>query len=479
MFNLRPVLFLLGVLLAPMGFFMLLPALFLDSASGAFFFSALFTIFVATSIVLGYREKISFFTIPQAFILSSLVWIMLPLFATLPFLFALPHLSFTDALFESISGITTTGATVMVGLDDLPKSVLMWRALLQWIGGIGTILTAIAILPFLRVGGMQIFQVESSGSSEKIIPHMIQLAGQISLLYFVLSLFCVAAYFLAGLPLYESVAHAMTTVSTGGFSTSDQSFGVFDNTQAEIIASFFMIVGSLPFVLYLQAFHKKGKLFLSDDQMRFFFVVLFMAFFLLLAHQLWQGVPTSFGETLIHVFFNATSVMTGTGYASVHYGEWGALPILIFLTLTFIGGCAGSTSCGIKIFRVLVALRIIRSAFYQLFHPHRIVLSRYNDVPISDSIASSVMSFIFLYILIWALIASILSFTGLDPLTALSAAATSLSNVGPGLGPIIGPDGNFSSLSDFAKWILAFAMLVGRLELFTILIFFTPSFWRR
>ena len=481
MFDLRPILYIVGVLLTTLSLAMTVPAI-ADAATGhadwqVFLAAAGLTLFVGVALVLTTRTADTRVGVRQAFLLTTLSWVTTAAFAALPFTFAELGLSYTDAFFEAMSGLTTTGSTVIVGLDTAPPGILLWRALLQWLGGIGIIVMAVAVLPMLRVGGMQLFRTESSDQSEKVLPRATQLAGAIGSIYFALTAVCAAAYFFAGMGGFDAMAHAMTTIATGGFSTTDGSLGRFDDAAVEWVAVVFMIVGSLPFVLYLQVVRGRPMALLSDQQVHWFLgvvVVIVAVVTLLFAitndSGLWAAVRPS--------TFNAISIITGTGYATAPFDTWGGFAVTIFFLAMFVGGCAGSTTCGIKIFRFQVLYATAAAHVSRLLHPHGVFIPRYNRRPISDEVALSVMSFFFFYVLVFVVLAVLLGITGLDFLTALSGAATAISNVGPGLGPVIGPDGSFAPLSAAAKWILSAGMLLGRLELFTILVLVVPAFWR-
>jgi len=477
----RPILFILGVLLTTLAIAMVLPAL-VDAASGnrdwqVFGASAGLTLFIGVSLILTMRGGQMKVGIREAFVLTTASWLCMTVFAALPFVFAGLNLSFSDAFFEAMSGITTTGSTVIIGLDAAPPGILLWRALLQWLGGIGIIVTAIAVLPMLQVGGMQIFRLESSDTSEKVLPRAAQTSTAIGSIYLAFTLICALGYWVAGMSGFDAVAHAMTTIATGGFSTSDASIGVFDNTAIDVIAIIFMIAGSLPFVLYLQAMRGRPMSLWRDSQVRWFLaimssVVVIITASLLISHEL--GVGTS----LRNATFNIVSIMTGTGYATAAFDTWGTFPMITFFVIMFIGGCAGSTTCGIKIFRFQVLYAIATMQIKRLLQPHGVFIPYYNRNPVTEDIALSVLGFVFFYILVFILLALGLSAMGLDFLTSMSGAATAISNVGPGLGPTIGPVGTFADLPDAAKWMLSAGMLLGRLELFTVLVILTPAFWR-
>lgn len=477
----RTIFFIIGLLLAAVSGGMLLPALAdftIDHPDGQVFItSALVTGFIAGALILTNRGQLPPLSVKQAFILTSLSWLALTGFAALPFAFGELDLSYTDAFFEAMSGLTTTGATVITNLDGAPPGILLWRALLQWFGGIGIIVMAISVLPMLNVGGMQLFRLESSDTSEKILPRTAQIAGSIMRLYCAITLACVLAYVAAGMNMFDAVAHAMTTIATGGFSTRNDSIGAFGAPVA-MVATFFMLVSSIPFVAYLQLVNRKFDKFLRDEQIRAFFLLAFVAAGLMFAYQLAMGVAAP-GEALLAALFNTTSILTGTGYATTDYGQWGPFSVALFFILTFIGGCAGSTACGMKIFRLQVIVKAGWRYIRQLTLPHGIFVIRYNGRLLDDDVANSVVAFVLIFILTFSAVAVSLSLMGLDPLTALSASAAAIANVGPGLGPEIGPSGTYAGLPDQAKWVLAAGMLLGRLEFLTVLVLFAPGFWRR
>lgn len=416
------------------------------------------------------------FDLRSGFVLTALSWTVIPLMASLPFFFSDLDVSFTDAVFETVSGVTTTGSTVVAGLDALDPMLLLWRSVLQWIGGVGIILMAIIMMPFLRIGGMQLFQLESSTQTEAgIHARPLSLIRSIATVYVVLTLCCAAAYALAGMSAFDAVNHAMTTLATGGYSTHDASLGFFDNPAIYWIAVVFMIAGALPFMTYVRSVSGRPDAFLKDPQAGVFLTLLAGTCFATAAFLHETG---DYFSTLTRVAVNVVSVVTTTGYASEDYELWGAGYVGLFLALTFVGGCAGSTSGGIKIYRFQL-LRIFASEHLRRLHSPSIVESRtYGGSKLTREIAFSVLAFLSLYIGAFSLGALALTFTGLDVPTALSASVTALSNVGPGVGGIIGPAGNFASLPDMAKWILIGLMLLGRLELFAILVLFDPYFWR-
>ena len=479
----RSVIFIIGLFLAALSAGMLVPAL-IDYLSGhhgwrVFLASAAISSFVAGAMILTCRGKIEALTMQQAFALTGWSWIMLAMFAALPFAFSTSvELNYSDAFFEAMSGLTTTGATVMVGLDNMPKGILLWRAMLQWFGGIGIIVMAIAVLPMLNVGGMQLFRIESSDTSEKILPRATEIAGSIARLYLGISMACALAYMLAGMDVFDAIAHAMTTIATGGFSTSDNSIGGFNNMTIDMVAILFMLISSLPFAVYLQAMHGNTSPLFKDTQIRTLFALLFVLVLVVWIFRLTNTMAAPL-TALREVLFNVTSILTGTGYATASYDQWGTFATTLFLIMAFIGGCAGSTACGLKIFRFNLIVKSALRNIKQLVHPSGVFAMRYNDRTLGEDVIASVMTFAITYFICFALIATLLGFIGLDTLTAISASASTISNVGPGLGAMIGPDGNYMALPQTAKWVLCLSMLLGRLELFTILVMLTPTFWRR
>jgi trk system potassium uptake protein TrkH len=477
----RTIFFIIGLLLTAVSGGMLLPAT-INATSGhsdwqVFIGCALVTGFISGALILTNRGKLPPLSVKQAFTLTSLSWLALAGFAALPFAFGELNMSYTDAFFEAMSGLTTTGATVITNLDDAPPGVLLWRALLQWFGGIGIIVMAISVLPMLNIGGMQLFRLESSDTSEKMLPRTAQIAGSITRLYFGITLACVISYLLAGMDMFDAIAHAMTTIATGGFSTRNDSLGAFGAPVA-MVAIFFMLVSAVPFVAYLQLVNRKFDKFVRDEQIRTFFLLALFAAGTMWIYQL-AMMDDSAGAALLSAAFNTTSILTGTGYATADYGAWGPFAVSMFFILTFIGGCAGSTACGLKIFRLQVVVKAGWRYIRQLTRPNGVFVIRYNGRLLDDDVANSVVAFVLIFILTFVAVATSLSLMGLDPLTALSAAAAAIANVGPGLGPEIGPSGTYAGLPIQAKWVLAFGMLLGRLEFLTVLVLFAPSFWRR
>ncbi len=488
MIDVRPVFFIIGWLLVMLAGAMLLPAAVEfdrpESESTVFLIGAAITLFVGGLLVAVCRsarpssQLHRYLTLRQSFLMAVLSWVVLSAFAALPLLLLTDiELDVTDAMFEAVSGITTTGSTVLTGLDDMAPGILLWRALLQWLGGMGIIVTAIAVSPLLRVGGMQIFRIESSDRSEKVLPRAAQIAGHIGVIYLAMTIVLTGALYAAGLGIFDAVVHSMTTIATGGFSTMDGSVGEFRNPTVEWIIIAGMVAGSLPFVLYIQMLRGRGARLLSDSQVQAFLGILLVSVAVLTAaHAAVNSVDPL--VALRQVAFNATSYMTGTGYVTADFSVWGGFAPAALFCLMFIGGCAGSTTCGIKVFRLQVLFVEARAQFGRLLHPHGVYVPHYAGKPIPPAVATSVTSFVFLFITAFAVITVALGIAGLDLETAVSGAATAIANVGPGLGETIGPMGNFSTLNDPAKWVLICGMLLGRLEVLSVLLLFTPHFWR-
>ena len=481
MSNNKTVFFAIGVLLITLGVFMLIPffvQFIYDERNGTFLSSASITIFIGILLVLTNLEENKKLNLQQAFLLTTLSWLSIAIFGCIPFLLSNLNLSIVDAFFESMSGITTTGSTIITNLDNAPKSILIWRAILQWLGGIGVIVMAITVLPLLNVGGMQLFRMESSDTTEKILPRTREVTIIISVIYLTLTFACGAAYWLVGMNIFDSIAHSMTTISTGGFSTYSSSIGYFQNPKIEIIAIIFIVLGSIPFIAYIKFVKGDQKIFFKDVQIKGLIYIFIVSILLMLLYLLLSNKEYSFAENLRISTFNVVSILSGTGYVTSDFSLWGKFPLIFFLFLMFIGGCAGSTTCGIKIFRFQILGLFILNQIKKLIYPHGIFPMKYNNEKISNPFIYSIMTFIFLYFFIFFILAALLSLDGLDFVTALSGSASAISNVGPGLGDVIGPNGNFSALPNFSKLSLSLGMLLGRLELFAVLVLFFPSFWK-
>ncbi len=449
-----------------------------DDADGwkVFLAASVFTFFVGGLLILAsFDDQAVQLGVKEGFVLTTLSWVVIVAFAAIPF--GGMGLSYTDAYFEAMSGLTTTGSTVLTQLDKLPRGILLWRALLQGLGGLGIVVMAIIMLPFLRVGGMQLFQTESSEKSEKILPRAVELTLATAGVYILLIIACIIAYASLGMTLFDAVCHGLTTVATAGFSTHDQSFGFFLSPALHWVCILFMILGSLPFVVYIKALRGNPTSIIKDPQVRSFlgFIV---AVVLILAVWLTAVRGMGFGEALQASAFNAVSIITTTGYASEDYTAWGPFAVGLFFLMMFIGGCSGSTSGGIKIYRLQIAGMLTRSHFLHLISPNRVLTHVYNGRRLPDDVPFSVVAFLAIYMATVGMFTVVLSAMGLDLITSVSAAAQSVGNVGPGLGDIVGPSGSYATVPQAAKWVLCFAMLLGRLELFTVLVLFRREFWQ-
>ncbi len=478
MSNYKTVFFTLGILQIILGIFMLIPIIsqfIYSEVDSSFFGSSIVTIIFGTLFFLSNLDHDKKLNLQQAFLLTALSWLSIAIFGSLPFIFSSVEFSVTNAFFESMSGITTTGSTIISNLNDIPKGILLWRALLQWLGGIGIIIMAITIMPIMNVGGMQLFKISNNDSSEKILPKSKEIALRLIYIYSGLTVLCAISYNFFGMNLFDSLTHSMTTIATGGFSNYNDSIGFFNSLYIEISAMVFIILGSLPFISYIKFLNGNKNIFLTDIQIKSFIKIIIFTIIILSIYLIFD---TSNQINFRSIFFNVISILTGTGYVNAQYDNWGGFPITIFLVLMFIGGCAGSTTCGIKVFRIQILYSFVSNQLKKIIFPKGIFILKYDQNQVDDKFIASIISFIFMYLVIFFVITACLSLTGLDFITSLSGAATSISNVGPGLGSIIGPNGNFSSLPDVSKWILSLGMILGRLELFAILVLFLPSFWR-
>ena len=479
--NNKTVFFAIGVLLIILGTFMLIPffvQIIYDEKNSTFIASASVTIFIGILLVLTNLEENRKLNLQEAFLLTTLSWLSIAIFGCLPFLLSDLNLSFVDAFFESMSGITTTGSTIITNLDNAPKGILIWRAIMQWLGGIGVIVMAITVLPLLKIGGMQLFRMESSDTTEKILPKAREVTFIIAMIYLTLTLACGLAYWIFGMNIFDSIAHAMTTIATGGFSTYTDSIGYFQNSKIEIVAIVFIILGSLPFISYLKFVKGNKKIFFEDSQIKGLVYIVVLTILSMFLYLMLTNNEYSFSENLRVSAFNVLSILSGTGYVTTDFSLWGKFPLVFFLFLMFVGGCAGSTTCGIKIFRFQILGIFILNQIKKFVYPRGIFSIKYNNEKINDPFIYSIITFVFLYFFIFFILSALLSLNGLDFVSAISGAATAISNVGPGLGDVIGPSGNFEALPDFSKLSLSLGMLLGRLEMFAVLVLFFPSFWK-
>lgn len=470
-----PALRVMGVMLKILSLLLMLPVIKWSDNKAMFASYSMFLLVIGLAIAFGVRRKIEHINSRQMFIITVANWLGISILASIPYILSNLHLSVSDAVFESISGITTTGSTVLTGLDRLPEDILLWRSITQWVGGVGIIGMAVVILPFLKVGGMRLFRTESSDWSDKEMPQTQKFLSYLVSSYVILTVLCAFAYAISGMTVFEAVNHAMTTISTGGYSTSDLSLGHYKNHAIHWIAVVFMILGSIPFVIYVQLIsHRRITV---DQQVKAFFLILF-ASSAVLASYLYIVNDMDLTSAVTQATLNVTSIVTTTGFVGDNYAAWGDVSLCIFFFLTFIGGCSGSTSGGVKVFRFQMFFLILREQIIKSVHPRAIVNLQYNKKDMSKDVIDSSISFIFMIMVSIFILTLLLSFTGLDLVTSLTGSITALMNVGPGMGDIIGPAGNFHSLPDSAKWILCMGMLLGRLELLTIVVLFSPVFWR-
>jgi len=478
MSNYKTVFFTLGILQIILGVSMFIPIIvqfFYSEIDSSFFGSSIVTIIFGTLFFLSNLDHDKKLNLQQAFLLTALSWISIAIFGSLPFVFSSIELSITDSFFESMSGITTTGSTIISDLENAPKGLLLWRAILQWLGGIGIIVMAITLMPIMNVGGMQLFKISSNDSSEKILPKSKEIALRLIYIYSGLTGLCAITYWIFGMGKFDSLTHSMTTIATGGFSNYNESIGYFNSLPIEVSSMFFIILGSIPFIAYIKFISGNKKIFLNDIQIKTFLKIIIFTVIILSIYLLFSNHENF---SLRSIFFNTISILSGTGYVNAEFDSWGSFPITLFLALMFIGGCAGSTACGVKIFRIQILYLFILNQLKKIIYPKGVFVIKYDQSAVDEKFIASIISFIYFYIVIFFILTALLSLTGLDFITAISGAATSISNVGPGLGPIIGPNGDFSSLPDLSKWILTVGMILGRLELFAILVLFLPSFWK-
>ena len=478
----QPVINLIGLLLCTLSAFMLIPG-FVDYILGdedwaAFLVSSFITLFVGAGLYLSSRENNpEHLELRQAFLLTNSAWISISLFGSLPFLFSNLNLNFIDAFFESTSGITTTGSTIIPNLEQVSYGILLWRALLQWLGGIGIIVMAVAILPMLSIGGMQLFKTESYETPDKIIPRAAIFASGISIVYIFLTSMWAFMLWLAGMPIFDSITHAMTTLATGGYSTKSESLGAFNSVNIEMIIVFGMIVGSLPFIHYLSILKNGWKNLINDQQVKWFLLILIFLISIVTFNLYING--QNFFSSLRVSIFNVVSIVTGTGFGTDDFSQWGGFATTLLLILMFMGGCAGSTTCGLRMARIQVLIANAKTQVLKLLTPHAVIIPYYNKKPIPETVTESVMGFFFLYILVFIIISCLLGSLGLDFMTSLSGAASAIGNVGPGLGEMIGPNGTYAEIPNLGKLILCSGMILGRLEIFAILVMFTASFWKK
>ncbi len=482
MINFRGLLFTQGIMLAFLTIGMIACELFdlirATHVLHVMFISAMITGFFSIIMIFSGWKDQSFFTIRHGFALTILSWVFTTLFGSIP-LMMMPHgLLFTNAIFETMSAISGAGSTVMAGLDSTQPGIILWRALLQWYGGIGIIVMTLAISPTLRVGGMQVFKAEGAETAEKVMPRARELAVWLLISYTTITVIWGIGYYILGMTVFEAVVHAMTTLATGGFSTSDGSMQHFNSMAIDFWGSFGMILAALPFMHYIVII-REGKFrgLFKDTQVHTFLIILSIVIFMLTMY-LWLKNDYPILQALRYAMFNATSLMSGSGFVSDDYQSWGSFPILIMFIIMFIGGCSGSTSGGLKIFRLQIMMNAFMIQLKKMIYPNGIFIHKFNGKSIDDDIVQGVMGYFLIFICTWLFVAVGLTLTGMDFLTACSCSITALSAAGPGMGSIT-PFDNFAGVSSVAKWLMIFAMIMGRLEVSLILVVLTPTFWRK
>jgi len=424
MSNYKTVFFTLGILQIILGIFMFIPIIFqfiYSEIDSSFFGASIVTIIFGTLFFLSNLDHDKKLTLQQAFLLTALSWLSIAIFGSLPFIFSDLNFSFINAFFESMSGITTTGSTIISNLDEMPKSILLWRAILQWLGGIGIIIMAITLMPIMNVGGMQLFKISNNDSSEKILPKSKEIALRLIYIYTSLTLLCSLTYKFFGMNFFDSLTHSMTTIATGGFSNYNESIGFFDSVSIEISAMIFIILGSLPFIAYIKFISGDKKIIFNDVQIRTFFKIIISSIIIL---SLYLMISGSTELNFRSVLFNIISILTGTGYVNAEFDTWGSFTLILFLGLMFIGGCAGSTTCGVKIFRIQILYLFVVNQLKKIIYPNGIFVLKYDQNPIDNKFISSIISFIYMYLVVFFILTALLSLTGLDFITSISGAAT-------------------------------------------------------
>ena len=482
MIDFRPVLFSVGLLVALLALAMCLPAA-VDAAHGdrdwlVFAGSASVTLFIGLTLAIANRQRPSLhLSVRQMFLLAVFGWLSVSVAAALPFAFSAHRLSVTDAFFEAVSGVTATGASVLRGLDHAPPGLLLWRALLQWLGGMGILVMGLLVLPTLNIGGMQIFRLETAQFVDRVMPRPAKVMASILGIYTGMTVLLTLLLWMAGMSRFPSLLHAMTTISCGGFSTSDGSIGHWRSPAVDWVILAGMGLGGAPFIIYLQLAQKRWRAALRNTQLRWYGVAMLTSA-VLIGLWLYVGQDVKPLPALRHGLFTAASVMTGTGFATLDWGRWTGFPMAILFFLSFVGGCAGSTAGGVKLFRLQILYATARAQMVRLLMPNAVVLPQYEARPIPEMVAESVLGYLFVYSLSFALLAMALGMVGLDFVSSISAAAGALANLGPGFGAAVGPMNGFGNLPDAAKWLLAAGMLFGRLEMFAVLALFYRGFWR-
>ena len=482
--QLAVILRILGILLSLFSLTMIPPlviSLFTkDGSATPFILAFVIILFIGLLFWLPVKNFKNDLRLRDGFFVVVLFWVGLGLAGSIPLLLSnVPDLSITDAIFESISGLTTTGATIIIGIDNLPKSILFYRQELQWLGGMGIIVLAVAILPMLGIGGMQLYRAETPGpvKDTKLTPRITETAKSLWYVYLTMTIACAFSYFLAGMGFFDAIAHSFSTVSIGGFSTHDQSIGYFNNSSIESVAIFFMLASGINFSLHFLSFRNINiKPYLNDAELHAYLKILIVICIVCSSYNAIAGNYENLSEVFRDSIFQTVSIATTTGFTTANFQNWpGFIPLLLIFSC-FIGACAGSTCGGIKVIRILLLFKQGIREIKRLIHPNAIFTIKIGDKPISERIIEAVWGFLAVYVIIFAILLLVLMATNIDFLTAFSALSACINNLGPGLGEV---SQNYYGINEIAKWILCLAMLLGRLEIFTLLVLFTPAFWRR
>jgi len=480
--TLGPILYFVSVIVCCFGVAMLAPTL-LDLVDGnpdyrTFLLCALGTVFVGVTVAIATRSHETQMTVQETMLAVPAAWLTVTLCSAVPFMLSELDLSLTDAVFETMSGLSATGSTVIIGLDDAPRGLLLWRFLLVWFGGFGVVTIAVLLLPFLRIGGLQLFSLDLSAQSGKFLPRITEVVTQIGLIYIGLTVACALCYWIAGMNLFDAVGHAMAAIATGGFSSHDASIGYFKSPAIEWISVVFMALSAMPFVLHLQALHGQPGPLVRDSQVRLFLAIIAGA---VLTLTLWQMLRNGagFDTALREASFAFVSIITCTGFTGPDYSQWGGFPELIMLLGMLAGGCTGSTAGGIKIFRLLTLVQMLRVQIRRQVFPHGTFRVTFNGETVPDTARAGVANYFFVYLASFFALSLGLTATGMGFTESMGSAATALGGVGPGLGPNVGPCCTFQHIPDPAKWMLALGMLAGRLEILILIIPFSRSFWRQ
>ncbi|WP_428246654.1 TrkH family potassium uptake protein [Ferrovibrio sp.] len=479
--SLAPILYFVSVVMCCLGVFMLVP-MAVDAVDGhrdayAFLACALGTIFIGAGIAIATHNKQQRISQNETLLMLPVTWALACLVCAVPFMLSTLKLPLADAVFEAVSGLTNTGSTVIVGLDNAPRGILFWRFLLMWIGGFGVVTIAVLLLPFLRIGGLQLFSLDLSPSSSKFVPRMVEVVTQIGLIYIALTILSSISLWFAGMNAFNAIGHSMSAIATGGFSSHDAGIGYYNSPAVEWVSIIFMTLGAMPFGLYILALYGRPEALYRDQQVRLFLGIILVAALLI---ALWRVVHYDIEvmQALREGFFVTVATITTTGYTGYDYSTWGGFVEAIVLLLMLSGGCTGSTVGGLKVFRIFVMVQILRAQIHRQIFPHGTFRVTFNGETISDAVRAGVVTYFFTYLLTMAFLAVAIAATGMPLLDSLGAAATALGNVGPGLGPTSGPCCTFKEIPDAAKWLMSFGMLAGRLEILILIIPFSRYFWR-